>query len=296
MAVLGVYKTGAQAGEKHKFPVDRNCSRLLLKRFSPLSLMGGLASGAPERVVANIRTHNNDVEEVFRLEPLLSHIVAYSAAINNTPVYELGLLDGGGSAAAIGIDLAGADVLTSKYLSYLFLDLTKKGDAGIALGVNITADDDFGVLVSNMLADTTYVLESVEEPLTGTNILSYTSINMIAGQKSRLINVDALEALVLPATTAIHTIKVQYAVGKPVEYTVEQLKITNAQAFEDEVYQLNYASAGVLDKPNTISPLTSELLVLMLHNVVSIELVTDGTQLEFTQVVNRQRGTSNQFN
>jgi hypothetical protein len=29
--------------------------------------------------------------------------------------------------------------------------------------------------------------------------------------------------------------------------------------------------------------------------VVSIELVTDGSQFEFTQVQNRQRGVSNQF-
>jgi hypothetical protein len=294
MELLSSYTAHDGTGDKHKFPIDRNCSRILVKRVSPASISLGLLSGTPERVEANIRTRGNDVEEVFRLQPLLAHVAAYSALINKEPVFEMSLLDGGSHLAGRGLDLTGVTGF-SPYITYFYLNLTAKSDSGQTLGVSVTADDDFGLVISDMYGGATYSLYAVEEPQTGSNMLSYTSINMQAGQKSRLINVDALDALVLPAIAAISKVKIQYRVGKPIEYNIEGLKLLNAQAQIDEVFQYRQDAEGNVLPPVTISPLISELLVLMVHNVVSIEVVTDGTAFEFTQIQNRQRGVSNQF-
>jgi hypothetical protein len=264
--------------------LDRDAHTLLIVRHGqPSAYSGQFREDVPETVSSSIRNHSGQLEDIIK-RCLLSDVVAYAQYGNAPqPTFFSGDVDGfNRMASALDFGSEGTPLVAVQQINFLPIALTADGKC-----VQVTAEDDFIFQFDGLIANAQYDFFALEGDQTGTNILRYETVNMLADQHERTLDVDAMLAIVMPTSTAITRLLLSYGNGRISKFSMRDIKFMSAQhnpiVRQTSIYtgsELAVASYGAL---------TSDVIALPLHQITAMELDTDGTPLQFTAVYNRSR-------
>lgn len=265
--------------------LDRDCHTLLVVRHSANTIGAQLRKICPELVSASIRNHAGALEDVIK-RATLGDLVAYSQ-YGNAPVQEFIATDSTSLQYLkdqLSFGFAETEIAVNRYVALLPIALTADGKC-----VSIGSDDDFVFQLDGLDTAAVYDFFALEGDSTGTNMLRYENVNILQDQHERDMDVDQMAALVIPGWVALNRLLFTYGNGRVSKFTVRELKFLSTQHNPVETISTTLSNAGALSTVIQHGPMTSQILVMPLHQITSLELDTDGTPLQFLAVYNRSR-------
>ena len=167
----------------------------------------------------------------------------------------------------------------------------------------ITGDDNFTLLLENLVVGCTYDVYALEAPSTGSRYWQYQQGSILSGDHSKSLDLDAASAIILPsyngggingASTGLIRASVTYATtdgDKICDYTMEELLFLNAENNDIETISTKYATGQPIEVATSIvyGSMGSEAMVLMLGSIKHIVFHTDGRLIDYVTVTERSR-------
>ena len=274
------------------FRVSKSAQELIITRTSRLAIFAaGLLSGLPERISAEItNAHRNREEQGDRI-PLSE--IAFWGQFGRGPITEtvptnwindanFGLGDEDGGAGAL-------TTVTTKVHYYL----SQSGP------IELVAEDQFNVTMTNLVIGATYSIESPEMPVVATyanELYRYERSTILGSDTSKEIFTAGAAGIIIPNDPSaiqriVATIQIDENTTKQVNWSLPELLATQSQA-NPHVSQLQVTSVHPREREvRLVASGTAELLQVSLNHMPKIEIHTTlGREVKYTVVRSVTRG------
>ena len=265
MGKLGDSYVASLGQQSHKFKIDRSLQKLMVVRSHPsYAMFGQILSALPEIITLENTNSNNQ-------------------RISNADRVRLGYL---ACFAQFGEGVIPERITAGASRVFIPVVLGRDGQA-------VTGNDNYTLLIENMVPGATYEVFALETPTTGNRYWDYVQGSVLAGDHQKALDLDGTTAILLPASAGITRATVTFSTDagdRICDYTLEELRFISAETNDIEsIAHIEAQSGLVAEGTNVFGSMTSELVVIMLGPVKHIVFHTDGVLIDYVTVTERSR-------